>query len=110
MHKKICDILKADGQNYLVVGTSRGCIDENFIYNPNTLELERLIARSETVISRAGYTSIMELISLEKKSILIPTKGQYEQEFLSKTIKKEFIKFMEEDELITYLFDKKLFN
>lgn len=51
--------------------------------NPSTNELAELMAKSETIISRAGYTTLMELTQLKKKAILYPTKGQYEQEYLS---------------------------
>jgi hypothetical protein len=34
------------------------------------------------VIARAGYTSVMELVSLGKGAVLIPTPGQPEQEYL----------------------------
>ncbi len=46
-------------------------------------EMEEAILQSEYVISRSGYTTIMELISLQKKAILIPTPGQTEQEYLA---------------------------
>ena len=46
-------------------------------------ELEEAILQSEYIICRSGYTTVMELISLQKKSILIPTPGQTEQEYLA---------------------------
>ncbi len=50
----------------------------------STQQLQTAFAQSEYVISRAGYTTIMEIIMMQKKSILIPTPGQTEQEFLAK--------------------------
>jgi uncharacterized protein (TIGR00661 family) len=47
-------------------------------------ELEQVLNKSEFVVSRSGYTTVMELISLQKKAILIPTPGQTEQEYLAK--------------------------
>lgn len=41
------------------------------------------IQESSLVISRSGYTTVMELLSLQKKMILIPTPGQTEQEYLA---------------------------
>lgn len=35
------------------------------------------------VLSRSGYTTIMDLAKLEKKAFFIPTPGQYEQEYLA---------------------------
>lgn len=68
--------------------------DCHSIKNPTTTELARWISKSETVISRAGYTTIMEMVGLNQKAILIPTKGQFEQEYLA-TLKYENISFAE---------------
>ncbi|MBI3882664.1 MAG: glycosyltransferase [Sphingobacteriales bacterium] len=46
-------------------------------------ELNIAIEQSVIVISRSGYTTIMDLIKLQKKAILIPTPGQTEQEYLA---------------------------
>ncbi len=45
--------------------------------------METAFAESEFIVSRSGYTTVMELLSLQKKSILIPTPGQTEQEYLA---------------------------
>ena len=45
-------------------------------------EISRLMQRAKFVISRAGYSTIMDIVRLRKKSILIPTPGQTEQEYL----------------------------
>jgi len=45
-------------------------------------ELENEIAQAEIVISRSGYSTVMDLFTMQKKSILIPTPGQPEQEYL----------------------------
>ena len=50
-------------------------------------ELEETINKSEIVVSRSGYTTIMDLALLEKKVFLVPTPGQYEQEYLAKRLK-----------------------
>lgn len=47
-------------------------------------DLQQAIAESEFIVSRAGYTTVMEILSLQKKAILIPTPGQTEQEYLGK--------------------------
>ncbi len=46
--------------------------------------LNEAILQSDLIISRCGYTTIMDLIKLQKKAILIPTPGQSEQEYLAK--------------------------
>lgn len=48
-----------------------------------TKELEEALQQSEYIVSRSGYTTVMELLWLGKKSILVPTPGQTEQEFLA---------------------------
>ncbi len=45
-------------------------------------KLNKLILSTEWVICRSGYTSIMDLMKLDKKAILIPTPGQPEQLYL----------------------------
>ncbi|NAS31328.1 glycosyltransferase [Flavobacteriaceae bacterium R38] len=54
----------------------------------NSEELEAAFNESEFVVSRSGYTTIMDLAKLEKKAFFIPTPGQYEQEYLAKRLKK----------------------
>jgi UDP-N-acetylglucosamine transferase subunit ALG13 len=59
----------------------------------SALELSKLIQSSKTIIARSGYSTIMDLISLQQKAILIPTPGQTEQEYLSSYLsaKKYFV-------------------
>lgn len=45
-------------------------------------ELNLAIEQAKIVICRSGYTSIMDMIKLQKKAILVPTPGQTEQEYL----------------------------
>ena len=47
-------------------------------------ELNLALQQAETIISRSGYTTVMDLLKLKKKAILIPTPGQTEQEYLAK--------------------------
>lgn len=47
------------------------------------LEADKEIASAETIISRNGYSTLMDLKFLNKKAILIPTPGQLEQEYLA---------------------------
>lgn len=42
------------------------------------------LQKSKVVISRSGYSTIMDLAALGKKAILVPTPGQTEQEYLAK--------------------------
>ncbi|PZP51042.1 MAG: glycosyl transferase family 28 [Pseudopedobacter saltans] len=49
-------------------------------------KMQKAFAASEFIISRSGYTTVMEILSWQKKSILIPTPGQTEQEYLGKQL------------------------
>lgn len=50
----------------------------------SSMEIEDLIDRSEIVICRSGYSSIMDFVKKEKNALLIPTPGQPEQIYLAK--------------------------
>ena len=57
------------------------------IYNFMTTELlEKTINESALIISRSGYTTIMDLAKLNKKAFFIPTPGQFEQEYLAERL------------------------
>ncbi len=51
-------------------------------------KLQELAKQSEIIISRAGYTTIMDLLAINKHAILIPTPGQTEQEYLAEHLNK----------------------
>jgi UDP-N-acetylglucosamine transferase subunit ALG13 len=56
-------------------------------------ELNQEIQNAEWVISRCGYSTIMDMMKLRKKSILIPTPGQTEQEYLAQHLLKTQLAF-----------------
>ena len=61
--------------------------DHMVIYNfMKSEQLERTINQSKYVLSRSGYTTVLDLAKLEKKGFFIPTPGQYEQEYLAKRL------------------------
>ena len=47
-------------------------------------QLNEAILQSDMILSRCGYTTVMDLVKLQKKAILVPTPGQTEQEYLAK--------------------------
>jgi uncharacterized protein (TIGR00661 family) len=57
-----------------------------------TVKMRALITASDLVIARSGYSSIMDIVTLGKRAIFIPTPGQTEQEYLAR-----------------YLMDKKIY-
>jgi len=56
-------------------------------------ELQKEIEKAEWIIARCGYSTVMDITTMQKKSILIPTPGQPEQEYLAKYLMKKGIVF-----------------
>jgi UDP:flavonoid glycosyltransferase YjiC (YdhE family) len=44
--------------------------------------LNELLNNSEYIVARSGYSTIMDLLTVKKNAILVPTPGQTEQEYL----------------------------
>lgn len=57
----------------------------------NADELNRAMIQSKYVVSRSGYSTIMDLAATGKKAVLIPTPGQTEQEYLGEYFDKKNI-------------------
>ncbi len=57
------------------------------IYNfMQSSALEQAINSSTMILSRSGYTTVMDLAKIGKKAFFIPTPGQFEQEYLAKML------------------------
>ncbi len=54
-------------------------------------ELQQVLLQADIIVCRGGYTSVMELLSLKKKMLVIPTPGQTEQEYLAIQLKEKQI-------------------
>ncbi|MEZ4907700.1 MAG: glycosyltransferase family protein [Saprospiraceae bacterium] len=52
-------------------------------------ELNDIINQSELIICRSGYSSVMDMVKLNKKAIFVPTPGQTEQEYLGEYLSKK---------------------
>ena len=51
--------------------------------------------KASLIIARSGYSTVMDIAALEQKSILIPTPGQTEQEYLARYLQaKNFAPFI----------------
>ena len=92
--KLIFELKKYNGKVLFVKGVISGVQEtrtQNNITFYNFLlsnELEKAINQSELILSRSGYSTIMDLAVLGKKAFFIPTEGQYEQEYLAKHLRK----------------------
>jgi len=84
-------ISKTDYKTLLVRGlnTSKLSVPDNIdvVSHLNTNDMKDAILSSDYIISRSGYSTIMDLIVLEKNAIIVPTPGQTEQEYLAKYYK-----------------------
>lgn len=70
----------------LIGGSSEERTEQNLTIYDFLLarELEALINRSRLVVSRSGYSSIMDLSVMGARALFVPTPGQAEQEYLGR--------------------------
>jgi uncharacterized protein (TIGR00661 family) len=97
---------KIPGKKIVVLGKSE---ENNVITEKNDLkiyshlprvELERIFNKANFIVTRPGYSTIMELVELGKNALLVPTPGQTEQEYLAKRMKeKAWFYFTEQKKL-----------
>lgn len=70
----------------------------NMIQFYNHLPADKLneeMQKTSLIIARSGYSTVMDIAALEQKSILIPTPGQTEQEYLARYLQaKNFAPFV----------------
>lgn len=59
---------------------------QSIIYSTNWRTVDQLFLDAKKIISRSGYSTIMDNYFLKKECEYYPTKGQLEQEYLSKII------------------------
>ncbi len=88
--KLILELKKFNGTTIFIKGKVQPeqIIEQNetitFYNYMKTDELEKTFNESEMVLCRSGYTTVMDLVKLNKKAFFIPTPGQTEQEYLAK--------------------------
>ncbi len=101
----LADLEKMSGKIFLI----RGLLQEIEIPVVNNASIEiknhlpayklsEIIQQSEIVISRCGYSTVMDLVKLQKTSILVPTPGQTEQEYLAGYLQAQKIFFTADQE------------
>ena len=62
----------------------------------NDPELSAILLNAKIIVCRSGYSTIMDLVALKKNAVLIPTRGQTEQEYLAGYFKEKQIAYSEE--------------
>ena len=77
-------------------GEARNHQNIKFINHLSAIELNDLIQKAGVIVSRSGYSTIMDLAAINKKQIIfIPTPGQTEQEYLAEQLKSRKLAFMQ---------------
>lgn len=96
-------LIKSKRHSIIVCGLPSRKLSENLSTNTirvsflTGIELLAILKSSEYIICRSGYSTIMDMVILEKKAILIPTPGQTEQEYLARYMEKQgFFLFAEQ--------------
>jgi uncharacterized protein (TIGR00661 family) len=66
----------------------------------SSTEMEHYLRDTPIIICRSGYSSIMDLIALNKTALLVPTPGQTEQEYLARYLSdKDLFTTVKQDKL-----------
>jgi predicted glycosyltransferase len=102
LEKIVVPQLQDSGLRYLIVrglpASNEKQSDPRIFNFMLSRQLEECMAASEIIISRSGYSSVMDLQVMGKKSVFIPTPGQTEQEYLAKRLMEKGIAFfMDQD-------------
>jgi UDP-N-acetylglucosamine transferase subunit ALG13 len=56
-------------------------------------DLQPLLQNAAVVICRSGYSTLMDLVAMNKKAIVIPTPGQTEQKYLARHLHRDGVFF-----------------
>lgn len=61
----------------------------------NAIEMKTAMLSADIIVCRSGYSSLMDLWTLKRKVIFVPTPGQTEQEYLAEKCMQEGIAYFE---------------
>jgi spore coat polysaccharide biosynthesis predicted glycosyltransferase SpsG len=105
LEEKIIEQAKKSAHDFIIV---RGLANENQVYfleknikiysHQTSNDLNKLMLEADFIISRSGYSTIMDLVVLQKNALLIPTPGQSEQEYLAKRFQENGLFLMQKQE------------
>ena len=89
-------IQQVSNANYTctIIGAKSGSLlhhTENIQCMPvaDAIQMELLLATHQYIITRSGYSSLMDFAVIKRTAILIPTPGQSEQEYLGKLLQEK---------------------
>lgn len=93
--KKLMEILpKLPGRHVMILGKPaagpKSWIEGNVLFHNHLPSDEFLdtVRRSRWVVSRGGYSTVMDMAVLQSKNIFVPTPGQYEQHILASNLQR----------------------
>ncbi len=78
------------GGNHSDLSVQKNVMVKNYL---NASDLNTAMEESGLIICRSGYSTIMDLIKLNKNAIFIPTSGQTEQEYLAHVLSEKKMAF-----------------
>lgn len=85
--KEIMKEMVLQEKKIIIVGQVKylSSIPDNCEYRPlvSSGELQDLLNAAKVIISRCGYSTLMDLIAIKKRAWLFPMKGQPEQQYLA---------------------------
>jgi uncharacterized protein (TIGR00661 family) len=76
----------------------------------DTESMAECIRNSWMIVSRPGYSTVMDIVTLGKRAIFVPTPGQTEQEYLSRYLMEKKIFFSMDQEHFDLLFAMEMSN
>jgi predicted glycosyltransferase len=86
-------------------------LDPGWYNHMPSKELMNSINKADAIICRSGYSTIMDLLTLNKTALLVPTPGQVEQEYLAEYLSsKKLFCTMKQDEFEIGLAIEKLLS
>ena len=99
------------GTKYKVVfllgepANDRTIINNNIVKIPHLEDVDfaKLIMESDLIISRPGYSTVMDLSVFGKNAVFIPTPGQTEQEYLAETLKAQGVFYCQHQDKLDLL-------
>ena len=90
LKKKLFEILSRKNEQTIILGADPSSGSTEYVSGKITYlkhlpeeQMAQLLLSCDMIITRSGYTTIMELVSINRSAILIPTPGQTEQEYLA---------------------------
>jgi uncharacterized protein (TIGR00661 family) len=88
--KLAADLFRDSGQNTVILEGKPGTgnimtseVNLVFINHMDSARMQNIISAADILVTRSGYSTIMDLASLGRSSLLVPTPGQTEQEYLA---------------------------